>query len=683
MILNKIKLHNIRSYIDAEVSFGEGTTLLAGDVGSGKSSILLAIDFALFGITPNLPGETLLRNGAKSGHVEMAFNVEGKNITIRRGLARNKSIAQDDCQIKINGNLLRCTPTEIKQHVITLLNYPKELVTKSKNLIYRYTVYTPQEEMKKILQEENEIRVDTLRKVFGIDKYKRIRENADIFSDYLKSCIKNISFAIADLNAKNKDLKEYIENDARLKNELGLMKPRIDKMKKELGIKKSNAANFELKIKEMNMLKNKGDVHSMKLKYLCNDMGGIKKELENVELKLKEHDVKEIIDVEFNNVDELMKKEKAKLDIAEKSYIGISSQINVIRSEMNNANMLVEKINSLNFCPLCKQNVSEMHKHSIKEEENKKTKNFDTRLSSIMIEEKNIIGAVKKLKAQIEQLNEEKQKNEVNKIKLKNLNEFKKRKEELTAKKIMVENNIKETEIIIQDMKNKLALFLDVEEKYEIAKIDYEKYMAVLRDLEIKHGSINTRYIDNKNIISMLEKEVKTKQMQRDKINDMEELRSWLSDSFVELIAVMEKKVMSKIYGDFNSLFKKWFDVIMGEEGIIVDLDDEFNPSIEQNGYDVDYASLSGGEKTAIALAYRLALNQVINNLVTDIRTNNLIILDEPTDGFSDDQVSRIKDVLDELAIKQIIIVSHEQKIEGFVDSIIKVKKEDHVSSVC
>src|SRR3989338_7231539 len=270
MILNKIKLHNIRSYIDTEVSFSEGTTLVAGDVGSGKSSILLAIDFALFGITPNLPGETLLRNGAKSGHVEMAFNVEGKNITIRRGLARNKSIAQDDCQIKINGNLLRCTPTEIKQHVITLLNYPKELVTKSKNLIYRYTVYTPQEEMKKILQEENEIRVDTLRKVFGIDKYKRIRENADIFSDYLK----------------------------------------------------------------------------------------------------------EIIDVEFNNVDELMKKEKAKLDIAEKSYIGISSQINVIRSEMNNANMLVEKINSLNFCPLCKQNVSEMHKHSIKEEENKKTKNF-------------------------------------------------------------------------------------------------------------------------------------------------------------------------------------------------------------------------------------------------------------------------------------------------------------------
>jgi len=51
-----------------------------------------------------------------------------------------------------------------------------------------------------------------------------------------------------------------------------------------------------------------------------------------------------------------------------------SSQINVIRSEMNNANMLVEKINSLNFCPLCKQNVSEMHKHSIKEEENKKNK---------------------------------------------------------------------------------------------------------------------------------------------------------------------------------------------------------------------------------------------------------------------------------------------------------------------
>ena len=81
-------------------------------------------------------------------------------------------------------------------------------------------------------------------------------------------------------------------------------------------------------------------------------------------------------------------------------------------------------------------------------------------------------------------------------------------------------------------------------------------------------------------------------------------------------------------------------------------------------------------------MSYRLALNQVINNLISIIKTSDLLILDEPTDGFSDDQLDRIKIVLDELKLKQVIIVSHESKIESFVDRVIKIVKEDHVSRV-
>ena len=103
---------------------------------------------------------------------------------------------------------------------------------------------------------------------------------------------------------------------------------------------------------------------------------------------------------------------------------------------------------------------------------------------------------------------------------------------------------------------------------------------------------------------------------------------------------------------------------------------------ISRSMYDMDFENLSGGEKTAIALAYRLALNQVINNLVSTIKTKDLIILDEPTDGFSEEQLDRLKVVLDELQIKQIIIVSHEAKVEGFVDNVIRIEKKNHVSKV-
>ena len=103
---------------------------------------------------------------------------------------------------------------------------------------------------------------------------------------------------------------------------------------------------------------------------------------------------------------------------------------------------------------------------------------------------------------------------------------------------------------------------------------------------------------------------------------------------------------------------------------------------MEQQDYEIEYAYLSGGERTAIALAYRLALNQVINSLLSKIKTRDLVILDEPTDGFSDQQLDKMRDVLQQLNIGQLIIVSHEQKIEGFVDNVIKFKKENGITKV-
>ena len=57
-------------------------------------------------------------------------------------------------------------------------------------------------------------------------------------------------------------------------------------------------------------------------------------------------------------------------------------------------------------------------------------------------------------------------------------------------------------------------------------------------------------------------------------------------------------------------------------------------------------------------------------------------MLDEPTDGFSSEQLDKIRVVLEQLNIKQIIIVSHESKIESFVDNVIRINKNEHISEV-
>ena len=185
MKVKKIILENIRSYEYQEVDFPSGSILLAGDIGSGKTSVLLSIEFALFGLQQGQRGSSLLSNGKKEGKVKMDFEIDGKEVTIERMLKRGKTISQDYASIVINGEKQELSVTEIKNIVLDLLNYPKEF-SKKQNILYRFTVYTQQEEMKQIIIEDPVTRINTLRHVFGIDKYKSILENSSIVLSKIK-----------------------------------------------------------------------------------------------------------------------------------------------------------------------------------------------------------------------------------------------------------------------------------------------------------------------------------------------------------------------------------------------------------------------------------------------------------------------------------------------------------------
>jgi DNA repair exonuclease SbcCD ATPase subunit len=94
-----------------------------------------------------------------------------------------------------------------------------------------------------------------------------------------------------------------------------------------------------------------------------------------------------------------------------------------------------------------------------------------------------------------------------------------------------------------------------------------------------------------------------------------------------------------------------------------------------------DYAQLSGGERTSIALAYRLALNTIVREVSFD-KPVDLLILDEPTEGFSKEQLFKLRGVLDKVDCAQIIIVSHEQELDGLVDQIYFVENNYGISCV-
>ncbi|MFW9940578.1 MAG: SbcC/MukB-like Walker B domain-containing protein, partial [Candidatus Thorarchaeota archaeon] len=109
---------------------------------------------------------------------------------------------------------------------------------------------------------------------------------------------------------------------------------------------------------------------------------------------------------------------------------------------------------------------------------------------------------------------------------------------------------------------------------------------------------------------------------------------------------------------------------------------DDFQPIVYVNGYESPFKDLSGGEKSALSLAYRLALNKIINERYQEVKTKDLLILDEPTDGFSQQQINRMQSIFEKLNTSQMIIISHERNLDSFVTDIFNFNKINHITRV-
>ncbi len=684
MIIKKIKLENIRSYTNQELEFPEGSTLLAGDIGSGKSSILLAIDFALFGLRKgNLSGASLLRNGMDTGSVELHFSLDNKDVVIQRNLKRSQdSVVQDSGFILVNGEKRDASAIELKQDILNLLNYPKELLTKSKSLIYRYTVYTPQEEMKHILLGEKDIRLDTLRKVFDIDKYKRINENCKLFVNNLKQKRKEYDGRVYDLEDKLKDFKNKKSDLDFLNLRLKELIPDITHISTLVDKKREEIKFLEKDLKILEELRKDLSLNDLKLRNLIDKRDNNLKEIELLILNINKLD-EELKNFKLENLDNI-KEEFNELNNKIKNYelelLNINANISGLETKKQSSIEIKNKISDLDTCPLCQQNVTHTHKSLINQEEDNKISKYDKELLINKDKKSSLQDSIKDFKDNLEKLREKKSKFDLFSLKQDNL------KEKISRKDLLLNEQKTLTEEInyYNDKTKNIKLRIN-----EFKEIEFDKLKKELDELLIKEKNLEierAKYLGNiqdlsKSILS-LEEEINNRLMVKNKINYLNDIQFWLENYFINVINIMERQIMLNVHNDFSTLFQKWFNMLMEIENFDVKLDEEFTPIIQQNGYDINYEYLSGGEKTAIALAYRLALNQVINNLLSTIKTHDLLILDEPTDGFSDEQLDRVRNVLSELNLKQLIVVSHEQKIESFVDNVIRLNKQEHVTKI-
>ncbi len=673
MIFKKLILENIRSYENLTIEFPRGSVLLAGDIGSGKTSILLGLQFALFGLQPGQKGSSILRQGTDEAYTSLDIEVDGEIVTLERTIKKSKSgsITQDKSIITSGTVRDELSTLEMKDKVIRLLNYPKEF-TKKSNLLYKFTVYTPQEEMKAIVQEKPEVRLDTLRHIFGIDRYKRIKDNAQILLQKIKESIKIKEILVSELNLLKEKFTLETENKialAKRSNDLNIEMQQLIKVKEDAENKLNSIQNMIDKKRELDsevgkkivLLQGKQDLESR-----------MKREI--VLMQKQVHEKIDFSEEKLRAVLELLEKHGQLLEEKNSRFLELSSQISVLDSKKERPLQLKNKITSLENCPTCLQKVGSDHKCRIEKETQYDIEEIDRELEQKIQSKQVLVKELETEKELIRGYESDKNNFQQNKIKY----DHQKTIEIKIKSDVFVldrtSNEIIELEYQIEELKIKIQSFEKSQEAFDLAKGEFQNINEKMRIKEIAFATKEKELELLKIKLEELSGEIQSKEKIREQTNHLKGLQGWIQKNFITLIDSTEKSVMVQLRNEFSMIFNEWFSTL-ASDSLSVRLDEDFTPIITNQDYEIDYEFLSGGERTATALAYRLSLNQVLN-ANSGIKTKDIIILDEPTDGFATEQIDKMRDIFEQLKAEQMILVSHEEKIEGFVDHVIRVKKD-------
>jgi len=802
MILNSLIIENIRSYAHEEIEFPRGISLFEGDIGSGKSTVLMAVEFALFGLGSQ-KAESLLAKKSESGFVILEFSVDNEKYEIKRGLKRKSSGVNQDPKnswIKIAGVVEPLSPSELKQRVLQILKFNEPSDPKSESKIFRYAIFTPQEAMKEVLSDSKK-RLETIRKAFGIEDYSIAQSNAsevlsviktksavyaERFSDIseLESEINESQKMITTLESeksqkqkqvhileteektKLEELKKLQEkNNDKVKLELKKesLEERIESDKKRIATIEQEFAEFEEELKEKNEKLEK--LVAIEKPETDKSIPEIESEIKKFQ-KINENLIK--LDSEKNNTSSDITRLKEKF--GEKIESNVNSISNTLKDLENEKESLIkfaeeitEKLDKVkeqqvqkqtlreslqkeikeftelgNACPTCKQEITNTHHHSLVDEKqkevdslgkelesitdsffesNKKSKEINEKLESYeheIGEISDILPGIEEYKTKSNKLNQldleikELQKQDKNSeygdsplVLLTAIKDGLVRFEGVTeqiaqiaeSKERMVkksENYQREIELIdsqntqrvddLEQIKNELDS-IDVteeikekEEEIESSRKEIIKVSSVIAATNENLKNQQERIVENKSKIAESKKwEAKYKKF--------DQFTQWLELFFIPTISQIEKQVLLSILQNFNETYTRWYSILVEDPTKESRIDENFTPIINQDGYDQEIGYLSGGEKTSIALAYRLTLNSLMRKESESMKSN-LLILDEPTDGFSKNQLGKIRELLDELKSEQIVLVSHEKELETYVDNIFQISKENGLSKI-
>ena len=695
-MIKDIQMKDFIAHKDTKLDFCKGITIFVGHNGSGKSSVIDGVTFALFGEHTRKSKKNLIRRGANSAMVQMHFTLNSKEYKVVRMLGG--SGVQSFSQFSLVSDRGKATDKplaggERKQFGESM----KKEVEKVLGLDYdklRVAAVVQQGELVKIVEAQPREFKELLNSLIGIDR--------------LDSAFETMREVITGFREKIRDETGYTDEEI----------PKVEKLVSDKGT--------ELKQAE-SLLQEYGDEKKLlesKIEQLEKEIAKLEpmtqkvQELQNREKLIVRHvnEKRSIIDAEVSRLERLAREAKSShAVIKDKDEVQmrlqmVKADVEEVQSKLEENEGMAGKLRGFlevagklqvtdGKCPFCNSPVTKVNDM------------FDTAHIQLEIrrraDEKSKLQQAKVgLKKEEQQLTEQDKKiaaadKFLSNNSIRSIDDVSKIESDLEGKKgdlsklpaeiIRVDDPFR---LAIDGVSKTLAeeIFSLREQtrgfspqQYTDAKLERARLFQKLQGANTKMGEYQKSVRDASEAIDSARKVIQQLQQASEFVRSLDKIRSHIfnRDGVVGIsLRSWALQVISKKASEYASLFNIGISRIE-----LAEKAREIAITCYGRHGEIDMDSLSGGEKVAVALALRLGIAYMMGSNKLDF-----IILDEPTTHLDEERRKALVKIISEAfregagPLAQMIIITHDADIfeNSEVDKVYQfamTAEGSHVSS--
>jgi len=677
MRIKSLSLKNYRQYKDSFIEFGDGITGIVGLNGAGKSTIVEAIAWTLYGNNAaRTDKEGIKRSSASmsaSVECELVMEIGGNEYKIVRML---KSSSQAGAaSIIANGKVI----ADSVKGVDAEANYLLGMDWKS----FYTSFFARQKELNALSDLAPAARRDTIIRMLRIDAVDKV-------VDSVKKQIKEKKLEI-DMLKKAKSVKDpnvllseklVIENNKKkLEKELAVIERDVNKLESDLSKFKSKFNEERAVANRYNELDKARTALEARLTGLSKRESELIDEMDEAKkidksLPKLEQDYKE-----YKRLSEEVNKllaTRASADESKRSKLSIQKMMDDLVAKANELVENEKKLRPNQPCPTCGQPLKDFTK--IKEHfeaEKKKIKNEHKRLKELLAGKSQTFDQAAydllvKQKDKYEEANEQYPLLKAQSSKLARsedtLVRVKKERKDLEAD---LRKTLKELEAVPFDA-NKHE---QITEEFDVAKRALDERFSIRNDLKLGIAKLATESKDK-------QKEIDDAKENDEKIK-AQTLNQEQQERFINLVTDYRQFLISRIRPKLSEISGVLLSDLTDGKYTGVDLDEEYNLYIYDGNVKYPLPRFSGGEADIANLCLRLAISQLIAE--SSGAETGFIILDEI---FGSQDLNRKRAIIEALnrlmrKFRQIILITHIEDIKDTLENIIEVtESEEGISHI-